>query len=430
MFGRLADIVGRRPLYLGGLAVFAVASAACVFAPSAEWLIVARILQGVGAGAVVTNNTALLTDVFPTHLLGRALGWNATVAALGQVVGPLIGGAATALLGWHGLFLVVTPLAVIATVTSVLVIPRSPRVRRRREHFDVVGALLSTTLLTGIVLALTPGLSGPAWMPFVYGTGSMVLAVVMVAWFVRRSEPLIDLTLFRDRRVGIIMVAALLTAVTTYAVPLIISLFEQAAEGTSPFVAGILVMPVALGTVLAASVAGSVVNRYSPRTLMAIGLVLITMGLGGMTLLLTPDSTPRWASALCLALIGMGIGLFMTPSTSALMLTVDPQRRGIANGLRSMLQNVGNLLGTALILSIATIGLGASAREATYAGATDSLGAADIGVLIGNLRWGGLVLTVVAAIGVLVCLMFPRTPVTVTPVDLDDDDPISVKEPV
>ncbi|OOL26955.1 multidrug transporter, partial [Rhodococcus rhodochrous] len=91
VFGRLADIVGRRPLYLAGLAVFTVATGLCMLAPTAGWLIAARVLQGVGAAAVVTNNTALLTDTFPPHSLGRALGWNATVAAVAQVVGPVVG---------------------------------------------------------------------------------------------------------------------------------------------------------------------------------------------------------------------------------------------------------------------------------------------------------------------------------------------------
>ena len=412
VFGRLADILGRRPLYLAGLVTFTVATGLCLLAPSAGWLIAARVLQGVGAAAVVTNNTALLTDTFPPRLLGRALGWNATVAAVAQVVGPLIGGAATAALGWRGLFVVVLPIGMAAIVASLWVIPRSPRTSGIREPFDLTGAVLSTALLTAVVLALTPGVDSVPWLPWACGGASLVLAVAFVVVQVRRAHPLVDLSLFRERGIALVLVAVLVNAVATYAVTLLVSLYGQAVNGISAVAAGALVMPVAFGTVIAAAAAGSLMLRFSPRILTAIGMGLNAIGLIGVALVLSDDGGALAATAPFLFVLGYGSGLFMTPSTSALMLTAPPDRRGIANGLRSTLQNVGYLLSTALALVFATIGLSATARQAAYGGTLGALGSDEVARFVDNVRSVSLTLAAIAVMGVLVCLSFPRRNVT------------------
>lgn len=411
VFGRMADIIGRRPLYLAGLVVFTAATGLCVLVPSAEWMIVVRLLQGVGAAAVITNNTALLTDTFPPDQLGRALGANATVAATAQVIGPVVGGLATAAIGWRGLFIVVLGCAIVATAASLWTIPATPHQVGRRERFDLTGAVLSTVLLTMVVLVLTPGVGiGSTWGWYYLGV-ALCTAVAFVAVQIRRAEPLIDLTLFGDRAISLIFTAALLIAVATYAVALVISLFAQAVDGTSPSIAGILVTPLAIGTVISATVAGALVSRVSPRVTTSVGMVLVTIGLLVVTLLLSPSGLPLAATLSALFVIGAGIGLFMTPSTSALMLTVSAERRGIANGMRSTLQNVGNLLSTAIVLAIVPVGLGVHARQAAYSGSPSALTTAELTRFVDNLQLACVVLTATAALGVLACLALPRSPI-------------------
>ncbi|MEE4023725.1 MFS transporter [Gordonia sp. PKS22-38] len=404
VFGRLSDIVGRRPLYLCGLVVFTAATALCVFSPTAGWLIAARVLQGIGAAAVVTNNTSLLTDTFAPRQLGRALGSNATVAAVAQVIGPVVGGAATAVFGWRGMFLAVLPIAATATVASLAVIPRMGPPASHREPFDLAGAILSCVLLTLIVLALTPGLTETPWA---FWTAAAVTAAAFIVVQVRRRHPLVDLSLFRSRGIGLVLLAALLIAVATYAVPLLISMFAQAVDGSSPFVAGLLVTPMALGTVIAAYAAGHLVNRFSPRALSSCGMGLTAVGLLATTIALSAGGGTAVVTV-ALSVIGCGVGLFMTPSTSALMLSVESDRRGIANGLRSTLQNVGNLLSTAIVLAVLTVGLDAAARQAAYAGTPGALTTSGIDLFVDNVTIAGLVLTGLAAVGVAVCLGFPR----------------------
>ncbi|MFD4522935.1 MFS transporter [Streptomyces sp. NPDC058470] len=416
VFGRIADIVGRRRLYLAGLLVFTAATGLAAVSPSAEFLIAARVVQAVGAAAVITNNTALLTDVFPARTLGRALGWNVTVASVAQVAGPVVGGAATELLGWRGLFVVCVPIGLIAIVASALVVPPSDAIGARRscrvrEPFDLSGALLSMAMLTALVLALTPSATATVagWMPWVCGGAAVALFAVFVVVQKRRSHPLVDVALLRTRAISLVFAAVLAHAVSTYAVVLLASLHEQAAGGVTALKAGVLVTPVAVGTLITSAVAGPLLGRFTPRALATAGLTTTACGLLGFSLTLSTTAVPFRSVAPFLFLIGAGTGLFMTPSTSALMLSVPADRRGMANGLRSTTQNVGYLLSTALALAFTTTGLSEPARQAAYEGTLNVLASGELSQFVANIRVTGLVLTGIAVTGAVICLAFPTS---------------------
>jgi len=404
VFGRVADLIGRRTLYLAGIGLFTVATALCAVAFSPWLLIAARVLQGVGAAAFVTNNTALLTDIFPPGQLGRVLGWNATIAALAQVIGPVLGGVATAIAGWRGLFLLTLPFGVIALLASLLVVPRRAGDRGAGERFDAVGAVLSTVALSAAVLVLSSDIPISRWL-------SAGVALVAFASFVvvqlRRTHPLVDVRLFRERAVTLVLVTALLNAVATYAVVIMISLYGQGG-GLDPVQAGMLVVPIALGTVVAAAASGRLMQRFPARALAAIGMGLNAVGSVGIALTLTDDATALWPLVPWLAVLGAGTGLFMTPSTSTLMLTAPAQRRGIANGLRSTLQNVGYLFSSAIALAVATAGLDEQARRAAFGGTLGGVDADQLATFVGNLRLVGLLFAAISVLGLVVCLFIPR----------------------
>ncbi|MDH6213529.1 MFS transporter [Streptomyces pseudovenezuelae] len=419
VFGRIADLVGRRRLYLAGLVVFTVATGLAALSPSAEFLIAARVVQGVGAAAVIANNTALLTDVFPARTLGRALGWNVTVAALAQIAGPVVGGAATELLGWHGLFVVCVPIGLLAIGASALVVPASGGGTARRaggvrEPFDLPGALLSTAMLTALVLALTPGTTATVagWLPWVCGGATLALFTAFAVVQARRSHPLVDVALLRTRAITLVLVAVLANAVGSYAVVLLASLHEQAVTGATSLEAGVLVTPVAVGTLMTSVVAGSLFDRFTPRALTTAGMAMTACGLLGFSLTLSTTAVPFLAAAPFLFLVGAGTGLFMTPSTSALMLSAPADRRGMANGLRSTTQNVGYLLSTALALAVTTTGLSEPARRAAYDGTLNTLNVLASGELnrfVANIRATGFVLTGIVVAGGAICLAFPTS---------------------
>ncbi|WP_432563636.1 MFS transporter [Kineococcus sp. SYSU DK003] len=422
--GRLADIVGRRPLYVGGYVVFTLATAVCALSPAPEVLIAARTVQGVGAAALVTNTTALLTDSFPSGSLGRGLGLNATVAAVTQAVGPLAGGAATSWLGWRGTFLVTLPICLLGLIWSVLVVPRTPARRGPRERFDVGGALLSTVALAATLLALSPdvlaemGLSGSG--P-VFGAVASLVWVVFVAWQRRRASPLVDLAVLVHRMRGPLYAAVLLNAAAQYAVVVLVSLVLQSTGRVDALAAGLLVSPLAVGTTLGAVVAGNLVGRLPARTLVTSGSAAVLAGTVLLAVVLSPDGS-YWPVLVGLFAVGTGTGLFMTPGTSLLMLTVPATQRGIANGVRSALQNVGFLLSTAVALGVATSGLSGSARADAYAGAL-SAAPAQLGAFADGVRAALVVLAVIALLALLACAVLPgrRPAPTTTATELQEE---------
>lgn len=414
-FGRLADIVGRRPLYLAGFSVFTAATAACAASPSPEVLIAARAVQAVGAAALVTNTTPLLTDAFPSRSLARALGLNATVAAVSQAAGPLLGGAATTLLGWRGTFLLTLPLCAVGLVWSLLVLPRGGRSPAARQPFDLAGAGLSTLALAATVLALSPD-ALRAVAPAAGTAGPVVTgAVALVSWAAfallqaRRRYPLVDLRLVAHRVRAPLYAAVLLNAAAQYSVVVLASLVLQATGRHDALRAGLLVSPVAVGTTVAAVAAGHLVGRVGARTLTTVGSSLVLAGILALVPVLRPGGPP-WLVGSALAAVGVGTGLFMTPGTSSLMLTVDPSARGAANGVRSALQNVGYLLSTALALGIATSGLAAADRAAAYAGTLSTAGPAGAAEFAMGVRAALVVLAVLATLALAACWALPRRP--------------------
>nr|WP_296776194.1 MFS transporter [Rhodococcus sp. (in: high G+C Gram-positive bacteria)] len=409
VFGRVADMFGRRPVYIAGLAVFTAATLACALSGSASMLIAARVVQAIGAAAIVTNTTAILTDAFPSRILGRGLGWNAAVAAIGQMAGPVVGGVATAWWGWSGLFWICIPLGLCALVGSFVVVPPRGENPAAREPFDGIGACLSTAALVAAVCALTPGIFGEGrpWAPWVSGATAVMLFAAFLMVQHRRRFPLVDLTLFADRSRATLYAAVLLNAVSQYALVLMASLYVQATQNSDPLAAGVLVLPAAVGTLLAASAVGSLVNRIEPRLLCAFGMAAIAFGACGFAASAATESN-MMAMGGSLFVVGFGTGVFMTPSTSALMFVVSEQRRGIANGVRSALQNVGFLVSTALALAVATAGLDPDSRRAAYGGTLTTLGSGRVDVFVDGVVHAAAVLAIVAAIGAVVCATLPR----------------------
>lgn len=403
VFGRLADLFGRRPLYLAGVAVFLVATLVAGLAPSAELFIVARFIQGVGAASVITNNTAILADSFPSHLLSSGLGLNATVAALGQVLGPVVGGFVVELLGWRWMFLLCVPLLLIGLVAACVLIPRTS-VRCRGERMDAVGALVVIAGLAALVLSIdTLSTTGDPASPAVWGGGAG--AVVLLSAFIlvqrRRTHPLVNLEIF-DRSTVLLYTSGFLAAFSNFAVILVASLYLQSAMGRSALEAGVLVVPAPLGTTLAAVCAGWLAKRIHHSTLTALGTGLIAVGAMTVALAVGLEHS-YWGIALGLLLAGLGTGLFMTPNTSALMLTVPAARRGISNAVRSTLQNAGYLLSTSIGLGVAGLFLPGRDRTDAYAGVLSSRGG-DVEAFTSGVVVALSIMSVAAVLALWACL--------------------------
>jgi EmrB/QacA subfamily drug resistance transporter len=404
VFGRVADMVGRRRLYMVGLAILTGSSVLCGFAPSAFALAACRALQAVGAAALITNTTALLTDAFPRRMLSTGLSFNVTAAAAAQVAGPLVGGALASALGWRAVFWFNVPFGVAGLLWAMRTLRADPP-RRSREPFDMVGALLTFTLVGGLILALSEG-GALGW--------SNPLVVVGVALFVaslpvfivtqrRRRYPMLDLSVFSDYERTIAYASTMLMSIARFAVVLLIALYLQAASGADPFQAGVRVIPVAGGMVLASPLAGRLATRYPARWVASAGMAIAAAGLALLAAVISPSLDYPVIGG-CLLAVGIGTGIFMTPNTSSIMGGVEPDRRGIVNGVRSMLQNTGYAVSTAMSLAIVTSPLTPGEKQAAYAGTLSRLSSHALDNFTGGYRTALAVLAGICVLGMVLSL--------------------------
>ena len=341
--GRLADAIGRKLLYVYGFGVFTIGSALCGLAPTLAILIAARVLQAVGAAMLQANSVALITEATPRRLLGRAIGVQGTAQALGLALGPAIGGALLAIGGWRLIFLVNLPVGAIGLVLGWFLLPRS-RSRRDVGHGDRLGAALLALATAGPLIYLSlAGRSG-------YADPMLLLALAAGAAagieFVRRErrvpDPLIDLSLLRERTLSVGLGSGLASYLVLFGTLFAIAYF-LAAKGVGAALIGLqlAVLPVAIA--IAAPVAGRLLNRLGARPLTAGGLLLTAAGL--LLIALRHDTFGLLAG---LALEGLGLGAF-TPANNATIMSAAPNGyAGVVSGMLQMTRGIGTALGVAL----------------------------------------------------------------------------------
>src|SRR6478672_2148188 len=297
--GRLSDQFGRKQAYIGGFVLFAVASFGAGFAGSGTELILWRIVQGIGGSFLFANAAAIVTDAFPREQLGLAMGTNTMVAAVGLVIGPVLGGALVAI-AWPWVFWFNVPFALVGSLWGLLVLEeRSGRSEER--GLDLVGVTTYVVGLTGLVLALSQGgLSG--WSNSLVIVG-LALAIVLLPIFVvvehRGSAPMLDLGLFEDRLFSAASAAAFLNGLSRFALMFLFVFYFQGPQGQSPIMAGLELAPLAVGMLVASPLAGVIADRRGSRGLAAGGMLVSAVGLAGMTML-QADTAYVW-SALWLA---------------------------------------------------------------------------------------------------------------------------------
>ncbi|MGW5359381.1 MFS transporter [Actinopolymorpha pittospori] len=350
-FGRLADMLGRRRLYIAGIATFTLACAGCAAATSADVLILMRVLQAVGAAAIIVNSSALLTDAFPRDLLSTGMGISASIFSAFGLAGPVVGGALVTRFGGQAVFWFSVPFGVIGLVGALLLL--RPHLPTTRQSFDYVGAGLSAVALTGLLVFLSSGQSWGWGNPVGLGvaTFSAGMLVAFVLFERGRRNPLLDLRLFTVWSRAAAYVCHGLVAVSDFSIALLLSLYFQRVMGLTALDAGLRLVPSTVGALVAAPLAGRLARRYESRVLSSWGVALHAAALLALVFAF-PAHPPYWVTGVCLAAIGVGTGLFTTPNTHAIMASVEPDRRGVAGAVRSTIANVAGLTGTALVLAV------------------------------------------------------------------------------
>ena len=353
--GRLGDRVGRRRMFAAGVAVFTIASLLCGVAPSAELLVLARLLQGIGGAMISPSVLALIGTLYAGPDRAKAIGIYATVMGLAAAGGQLVGGVLLQLnvlgLGWRTVFLINVPIGAVALLVVGRAVPESKASVAAR--IDVVGIVLATAALTALVLPLVDGRAHgwPLWS-LVCLAASPVLFADFV-WWQRRlvrcgGSPLTDPAWFGERTFAVGMATQLAFWAGQASYFLVLALYLQLGRGLSAMQAG-LVFSILAFTYLVASVrAPALVTRYG-RGVVVEGAVVLAVG--HVTTAVAVASYGGSVAALVpgLLLVGAGMGLCLAPITAIVLANVDPQRAGAVSGLLSTMQQVGNCVGVAVI---------------------------------------------------------------------------------
>jgi EmrB/QacA subfamily drug resistance transporter len=358
LYGRLADIRGRRPVLFAGIGLFLLGSALCGAAWNMTVLIAFRGVQGLGAGAVQPITTTIVGDLYSVRERARVQGYLASVWGISAVVGPTLGGVFSQYLSWRWIFFVNLPLGALAV--WMLARHFHERVAHRRHRIDVVGSLLLVSGCTLLILALLEGGVSWAWGSAV-GIGMFAVAMALLGLFVlvewRTPEPVLPLWVFRHRvLVGGNLVAAVVGAVLI-GLSSYVPTFVQGVLGTGALVAGFALASLTVGWPLAAAGAGRIYMRIGFRDTALIGAVVVVVGAVGMALL--PRSTGVWQVAACCFVIGVGLGLSSSPTVVAVQSVVDWQRRGVVTGANMFSRSVGSAIGIAVFGAIANGALAA-----------------------------------------------------------------------
>ena len=356
--GRLADMVGRKPIYEAGLVIFVLGSIFSGAAPSLALLIIARLLQGVGGAFIFAVNTAMITSVFPTSERGRALGLNAVVVALGVSAGPTIGGLITQYLTWRWIFYVNVPIGALVFIMSTRLLTEP--LHSNKERFDPVGAVLFAIGLASLTLGFSFGeewgWTSPGIISALIGGAVALVAAVLVER--RIPNPILNLSLLKNRVFASANISFLLAMLALFAPGFLLPFYFEELRGFPSVQAGLLLTPLSLTLVVMAPLSGSLADRFGSRILAPLGLTIACLGLVLLSQLNAQSSL--WDIIWRLVVTGIGQGLFQAPNTRALMGAAPPDEQGIASGLLSTSRVVGQALSVALAGTIFT-GFGAAA---------------------------------------------------------------------
>jgi EmrB/QacA subfamily drug resistance transporter len=344
--GRLGDIFGRRLVFMIGVAVFAISSATAGLAQDPTMLVVSRIAEGVGGALMMPATLSIITDAFPAEERGKAIGTWAGISGLALSFGPLAGGFLTEDVSWRAIFYINLPIAALALIASVLAV-RESRDTKAERRIDYLGVVLLTVALTSFVLALIEG-NDWGWESGRI-IGLLVIGAVTTIAFLfaesRVSAPIVDFSFFRSRNfIGANTVATIISFAMLGSF-FFLAIYLQDLLGFSPLETGVRFLPTTVLVVIAAPIAGRVADKIGSRWPMVLGLAITAVSLylfSRMTATTTYDDLlPAFI------LLGLGIGITMSPMSTAAMNAVEVDKAGVASGTLQMFRMMGGTLGVA-----------------------------------------------------------------------------------
>ena len=361
--GRIADIYGLKKIFTCGVVIFTTASLLGAISPTVEFLIIARGLQGVGSAMILVTGMAIITSAFPPRERGKVIGINITVLYMGLAIGPVIGGLFTQYLGWRSLFYLMLPFGLLILSLILWKLKGIEWAVCKGENFDKVGSIVFSISLLLVLWGFSMITSIPGKLMVIMGIAGFILFVV---YELRIEHPVLDMKLFfHNRMFAFSNLSTLISFTGTFAVVFLLSLYLQYIKGLSPISAGLILAISTIFMALMSTVSGKLSDKYDPRKIASVGMMIITLSL--FMFIFLDKNTCVYYLLLGLILMGIGSGTFSSPNTNAIMSSVEPRFYGVAAATSSTMRITGQTLSMGITILIFSIYIGtAQFTPSTY----------------------------------------------------------------
>ncbi|QVY63112.1 MDR family MFS transporter [Cytobacillus gottheilii] len=348
IYGKLSDLFGRKPILSIGIIIFLIGSILCGFAESMTSLIIFRLIQGFGAGAVMPIATTIVGDIYSKEERAKIQGYLSSVWGISAVMGPAIGGLLVEFVSWRYVFWVNIPLGILAIAGLWFFLHEN--IEKKKHQIDYPGAFLLTISITALMVVLVEGGTNWAWLSF-QAIGLLTVSLACFILFIlqenKAAEPMMPLSIWKNRPIFIANMASLTTGVMLIGISSFLPAFVQGVMERSPIVAGFALTSMSIGWPIASAAAGKLLLKIGFRKTSVLGGFFL---IGGSILFvtLTPEAGPLWAAAGSF-FVGAGMGLTSTSFIVSIQTAVSWQQRGIATASNMFMRNLGNTIGAALL---------------------------------------------------------------------------------
>jgi EmrB/QacA subfamily drug resistance transporter len=350
IFGRLGDMLGKTKMFKFGMGLFTFGSLLCGLTSSFPILIIARVIQAIGAAGTMANSQGIITEVFPANERGKALGLTGTAVALGSLVGPGLGGLIVGAASWEYIFLINVPIGLVALFYAFKLLPKGHKAVKGK--LDGVGSILFMLTIVLLFVALSQGLSRGFTDPIIL-LGFIVALISFIAFiFVerKRENPLIQLQMFKNKLFSLSIFCGFITFVVIFCNNIILPFYLQNVMSYTPQHAGLILMIYPLILTVVAPISGHLSDKIGSEGLTFIGLVLISLGLMLMSTL--NENSAILSMLIFIGIMSIGMGLFQSPNNSLVMSTVTKDKLGIAGSINALVRNLGMVCGIALATTL------------------------------------------------------------------------------
>jgi len=387
-FGRLADIIGRKKVFLYGISLFTVSTFLIIFTGSVTSLIVLRIFQGLSSAMIFGTSLAIITSVFQPGERGRAMGINITAVYLGLSCGPVIGGLLTQYLGWRSIFAFLVPFGIVSFILIKSKI-KTEWADAAGEKFDWYGSIIYGVALSSFMYGFSRLPSSIGWICIATG---VIMAGVFIIIENKMSNPVFDIRLIlRNRVFAFSGIAALIHYSATSATGFFISLYLQYLKGLDARTAGLIMISQPIAMTLLSPIAGKLSDKRNPGVIASIGMGLTASGL--ILLCLVTRTTPNYLIILLLIIMGIGFGLFSSPNSNAIMSSVEKRHLGVASGVVGTMRMIGQMMSMGIAMMLLSLYIGKQTiNPSTYPG------------LISAMKTGFLIFSGLSILGIFASL--------------------------